>query len=269
VGASVIGSAHGTSGAPCQDAHMSAILHAEEGPVLAIAVGDGAGSCARSDVGSRVACDAAIAAIGRPLGRRAHVGTITRDDVERWILSAQAAVSERALEDDAPLREYRTTMLLAVIGRRRAVYAQIGDGAIVVGSAAAGTDAIVFSPVFWPENGEYANTTYFMTDPESLTHLQIKVAQQAPDEVAILSDGLQMLALSYRDRTAHAPFFQAMFGSVRQARKSSIPAMGGSLEAFLGSEQVLARTDDDKTLVLATRLTAPIASAGRNAQTEA
>lgn len=230
------------------------MIHAEEGLVLAIAVGDGAGSSARSDVGSRVACDAAIHAIARTLGRRAHVGTITSDDVEHWILSAQAAVAERAREDGTPLREYRTTILLAVVGRRYAVYAQIGDGAIVVGRPLGVGDAATFVPVFWPENGEYANTTYFMTDPESLTHLQVKVAQRAPDEIAVLSDGLQMLALSYRDRTAHSPFFHAMLGSVRQARRSAVSTLESSLKAFLGSDQVLARTDDDKTLVLATRL---------------
>lgn len=260
VGASVIGSSHGSSGTPCQDAHACGIARDEDGPVLVVVVGDGAGSSARSDVGSRTACDAALAAIQQTVARRAHVGTITTTDVEGWMLAAQGAVAARAEADGAPLRDYRTTLLLAVIGRRHAAYAQVGDGAIVAGehtdsdTPRSARTGMAYIPVFWPDNGEYANTTYFVTDPESLTHLQIAVRVPAPDAVALMSDGLQMLALSLRDRSAHAPFFDGMFGSVQSAVPAALPALGSGLGQFLASPAVVARTDDDKTLVLAHRV---------------
>jgi hypothetical protein len=60
-----------------------------------------------------------------------------------------------------------------------------------------------------------------------------------------------MLALNFATKTAHQPFFLPMFQSIRgtqDANDLQIP-----LRQFLDSEAVNARTDDDKTLVLAIR----------------
>jgi hypothetical protein len=70
------------------------------------------------------------------------------------------------------------------------------------------------------------------------------------DEVALLTDGLQSLALRFASREAHGPFFEPMFERLRGPEQPS----ESELAAFLGSGPVNARTDDDKTLVLATRL---------------
>jgi hypothetical protein len=64
---------------------------------------------------------------------------------------------------------------------------------------------------------------------------------------------LQRLALHYEGRTAHAPFFRPMFAPVRAADPGRAETLSTQLAAFLGSQPVNARTDDDKTLVLATR----------------
>ena len=72
--------------------------------------------------------------------------------------------------------------------------------------------------------------------------------------LALLSDGLQMLALNYGTKAAHQPFFAPMFASLRKADDAQellVP-----LKQFLDSKAVNDRTDDDKTLVLATRVVA-------------
>jgi hypothetical protein len=77
--------------------------------------------------------------------------------------------------------------------------------------------------------------------------------------VALLTDGLQGLALRFSTREAHGPFFEPMFARLRREREGEPKGLGKELRAFLGSAPVNQRTDDDKTLVLATRLPPPTA----------
>lgn len=73
------------------------------------------------------------------------------------------------------------------------------------------------------------------------------------DEVALLSDGLQRLALHYQTRTAHAAFFKPMLATLRDASEDALESLSARLEDYLSSPAVNERTDDDKTLVLASR----------------
>jgi len=133
--------------------------------------------------------------------------------------------------------------LLAIVARSAAVFAQIGDGGWVVekdGELVAGT---------WPQNGEFANTTTFITTESALDGMEFVRLEGQIAAVAGFTDGLQMLALDFAGRQAHAPFFKPMFDSVRHcADETSLLA---PLQGFLASEPVTARTDDDKTLVVA------------------
>jgi hypothetical protein len=71
------------------------------------------------------------------------------------------------------------------------------------------------------------------------------------DELALFTDGLQMLALHFASRSAHRPFFEPLFTTLREAANPE--ALGGPLREFLDSPAVNERTEDDKTLVLAIR----------------
>jgi hypothetical protein len=106
----------------------------------------------------------------------------------------------------------------------------------------------------WPVGGDYVNTTYFLTDDRALDHLQLLVQQPAADEVALFTDGLQMLLLQFDTRKAHGPFFEQMFAQLRKEPVGESERLTRALQEFLESPGVNSRTDDDKTLVLATRL---------------
>ena len=60
-----------------------------------------------------------------------------------------------------------------------------------------------------------------------------------------------MLALSKATGKVHGPFFKPMFENLRRAPNGDI--LRDSLSAFLNSSRVNERTDDDKTILLATR----------------
>jgi len=109
--------------------------------------------------------------------------------------------------------------------------------------------ADTYGVVFWPEQGEFANTTFFVTGPDALEHLRLEVCPRRLKNVALFTDGLQHVALSYQSQTPHAPFFAPMFGRLRSEEQWQ--SLGDSLKTFLESNAIIKRTDDDCTLMLA------------------
>jgi hypothetical protein len=177
-------------------------------------------------------------------GRVADLDEATLAD---WFRVAAWQIQEEADSEGRPVRDYACTLLCAVIDREAAAYAQLGDGAIVAGC---GED---IEPVFWPQQGEYANTTYFITAPEHLERVQMRTGAEVPERVALLSDGLQNLALRMVDRSAYPGFFSPLFRDLLRQPPGEAEALLEPLRDFLNSPRVNARTDDDKSLLLAVR----------------
>jgi hypothetical protein len=82
--------------------------------------------------------------------------------------------------------------------------------------------------------------------------LDAQIYATAPQLVALSTDGLLRLALKLPGGEPHAPFFAPLFNFV-SANDDAVQAQQ-RLAEFLNSERVCARTDDDKTLVLACRI---------------
>jgi hypothetical protein len=85
-----------------------------------------------------------------------------------------------------------------------------------------------------------------------------------PDEVVdmiLLTDGLERLALDMVARTTHDPFFDGLITPlVLTEGMGEKTQLSQHLESFLVSERVMARTDDDLSLILATRRAQPLGS---------
>jgi len=153
-----------------------------------------------------------------------------------------------AREAGVELRELSCTLLVALVDERSGVFFQVGDGAIVYRAADG------YRPALWPQQGEYANCTWFVTD-DAVAERVAAVRVAGVHELALLTDGLQGLALVFETRGAHGPFFAPMFAMLRAERRPE--ELTEPLREFLDSPAVNSRTGDDKTLVLATRLPAP------------
>jgi hypothetical protein len=245
VAASVAGTSHLAAGQACADAWVVRELALPRGEsLLFAAVADGAGSSDCGAEGARLACDTAAELAAEWAGIGPGLDAFGDDTAREWVERVRARVGETAAAEGREPRDYSATMLVALLEAASAVFLQVGDGAIVYRSASS-----PFTPALWPQNGEYANTTWFVTDEEAADLVQLARVRDV-DEVALLTDGLQSLALRFASREAHAPFFEPMFRSLRGPE----PAGDDAVAAFLGSKRVNARTDDDKTLVLATRL---------------
>ena len=100
-----------------------------------------------------------------------------------------------------------------------------------------------------PQSGEYINETTFLISPDALDKTQVTVWRGTPAQVAVFSDGLQMLALKLPEGTPHAPFFAPLFRFVAQMT-DEVEAQE-QLKAFLHSPRITERADDDLTLLLA------------------
>jgi hypothetical protein len=244
-GASVQGTSHLEKNVPCQDAH--ACLLTTRGDLL-LAVADGAGSAERSQEGAGIAVKQIIASLESALQNG------TPDTEPNWqALITQAfgdalqAVIQYADSDNAPLNAFATTLACAVVSNDWLAVGQIGDGAVVAQDA----DGNLFLTAR-PQRGEYANEAYFLTMPDGLSYLSIHTSRQFIRSLVLTTDGLLRLAFKLPDYEPSPQFFQPLLAFTAAADD---PEQARSdLAAFLDSERVNSRTDDDKTLVLAARV---------------
>jgi serine/threonine protein phosphatase PrpC len=248
--ASVIGTSHARNNTPCQDAHRWTLM--ENGPLL-IATADGAGTADRSQAGATLSVEIALAFLEGAL--TTHLPT----DEPGWerllteaFKQARAAVFALADAECLPARSFACTLTLVIVTDDWLVTGQIGDG-VVVAQTRSG-ELITVAP---PQRGEYANETHFLIADDALTNFDGRIYRQhetieALSALAVMTDGLLRLALDVTDHRPHAPFFTPLlnFAATHPDPKEA----RDQLHTFLASPRVNARTDDDKTLVLAARV---------------
>ena len=183
--------------------------------------------------------------------RTADATTITTIGFTKAVLE-EVRECLRALADGASvkLREFACTMLVAIIMPDRAVFWQIGDGAMCF--RVAGEER--YNYAFWPEKGDFANVTFFVTDDSAHERLEFDVLYRPVVELASFSDGLERLALDFVSGEAHTGFFNGLLPHLRGREAGFSEALSQDLVMFLASERVNKRTDDDKTLILASRI---------------
>ena len=248
--ACAIGTSHAKSGAPCQD-YASAVLRDQGGSeLLVVVVCDGAGSAAHSDVAShRVACELTELVFAH-LDEGARVADLTREIVMGWVEQVRDDLAQHAREFKRTLRDYACTLLCAIVGEDAAAFFQIGDGAIVVSH---GTED-GWSWVFWPQHGEYMNSTNFVVSANMPEVLEFELAPRRVDELAVFTDGIENLVLQFANKSVHAAFFDQMFEPLRRAGTAGCDErLCAGLAQYLSSPTICSKTDDDKTLVMATR----------------
>ncbi len=250
--ASVIGTSHLSSGLPCQDWAEVRFASSVEGETLVAVVSDGAGSASAAQVGAEVAAETLAELIVSHLEGGNRLADLTRVTVERWIGLVRDTLATRAADDQSAPAEYACTLLAAIIGEEVSAFLQIGDGAIVVSDG----ERESWSFVFWPQHGEFANITNFVTSANALEVFEFEVAPRRLDEFALFTDGLEHMLLLRSPRSVHQPFFDTMLMPVRASVADGVDAaLSAGLAVYLRQPVICDRTDDDKTLILASRCT--------------
>jgi serine/threonine protein phosphatase PrpC len=248
LGASARGTSHVRADLPCQDAHEVRLLSAD---CLLAAVADGLGSAERSDEGSKLAIQAALDSLARSLS----ADSISNSDEWNKILTKAFAdaiqkLEETSAETEIPLREYGTTLIVAVVQNDWLAVGHLGDGAIVAELANGEMKTISA-----PQRGEYANEVMPLTGQGALDVARFTTHQSEIEALALLTDGLQNLCIQNQTGEPHPQFFAPFFEAVKNPL--DVEETSQKLTEFLDSERVCAKTDDDKTLVIIGRTSAP------------
>lgn len=235
--ASVIGKGHIDLGLPCQDAFD----YAQNNNHLIAVVCDGAGSANRSELGAKTCASAItsfisshqdIAALAIPADYRACI-------VEA-IQSSRNAIFEAAASEACDVSDLSCTVVGAVLHKAGGCIFHIGDG---VGSAILEDGSSLTSH---PENGEYANETYFVTQDNWQDHLRLTPFSGLAKLLVLMSDGAMPFAFS------KAGLFQPFIGPVVSYLKNKTETEGGeSLHATMADERTWKITQDDKSLLIA------------------
>ncbi len=254
--ASVVGTSHLAVNAGCQDAYRCAVLpSADNTPILAVVVSDGAGSAEQGATGSAIVTTSLVEQMTAWAASGGTIKGLQHATVAEWLDGVRETIAAEAGTANLPMRAYAATLLMALADGRHAAFAQIGDGAIV--TADAGGD---WGCEFWPQRGTFANQTFFVTDDEAHTNLRFAHSLQPVMELAVFSDGLERVLLNMTEHRAHAPAFDKMLNPLRStAGDSHIASLSDALQRYLETPAITSRTDDDVTLVIATQLLPPLA----------
>ena len=208
--ASCRGSSHIQTGTRKQDAVST--FTCRSGEIFVAIVSDGAGSASHGGEGASVIC--------RTLGTqiRNHFSSSsvfpTDDFLWDWIDLARDNIAMAATKRSLAPRDFSATMVLAISDGNSTLIAHVGDGSVVVRDSC---DA-EWAAASWPAQGEYASTTYFVTeDPQA--RLRISRREAPIDALVAFTDGIERLALNYASDCAHQPFFKGIILPLEQIQQ--------------------------------------------------
>ena len=242
--ASCRGTSHVQGNLRCQDAMACSASGAHRSRFIAILC-DGAGSAAMGGEG------ATLAARVISVRARAHAlksaSSPTDETIHEWIDHARDVIEHTAQKRQLRSRDFAATLVCALSDGTDTTVIHIGDGCVV------GQDANDYAwyALTWPAHGEYASTTFFITD-DVQPRVVITRHQRRLSALVAFTDGLERLALDFASNQPHDPFFN---GIVRPL--AGITSVGRDrglsekLARYLDSASVNHRTDDDKSLIMA------------------
>jgi hypothetical protein len=171
----------------------------------------------------------------------------SHEAIETWFDVTRDLIGAVAQRHSCEIRDFAATSVSVVSTGSQTIIAHVGDGCAVLREAGSGR----WIAPSWPQQGEYAATTYFVTDPAAL-QLRITRVESAVNAFAVFSDGIERLALDFATKTPSNKFFDKISAPISASpSKGRDGDLSRSLLAYLGSSAVNSRTDDDKSLVVA------------------
>jgi hypothetical protein len=252
-GASVIGQSHLTSQIPCQDKFSCKV--SADGKWLSVAVSDGAGSALNAEAGAQITstifCEELLE-LSKQLESRAP-GEWINDFVVECVLKVRNQLRTKAKGDD--IKSFHCTLVAALVGPEGGFSIHIGDGSIFGGQFKHDTKLrevelnsnFVISK---PENGEYTNETFFITEGNWIKHLRVTPLPRL-DWVVACTDGGAALILENEVEVKPkflVPFFQELI--------SDGFTKHNYISEVLSDPKANALTTDDKTIFVAMRSSA-------------
>lgn len=231
----VQGRGHVKSNIPCQD---KTYFLSEKGTQV-IALADGAGSAALSHIGaeyvSRTICENLTDNFDSYFQENDGVA------IKRKIINDLVTGLKRvATENDCSIKDLASTLLMVAIKEDKYIIIHIGDG--VIGYLKNGQLKIASHP----ENGEFVNTTVFVTSADVLVTMKIlKGSLGNIDGFVLMSDGTESSFYNKKDKTL-APILKNLMEYTRILNVHCLES-----EIYKGFEDVIkSNTTDDCSMIL-------------------
>ena len=247
-GAKVQGPSHVQTNTPCQDAFYTGV--SQDGQWVSMVVSDGAGSAARAEEGSQLVAQVLSEKL---LDIAAHLSTRVpgawiNDFVIQQVIHVRELLRQKAGKDD--IRDFHCTLVAALVGPSGGFLIHIGDGSVLSGTATPDTTEenilnITINNQSKPENGEYANETFFITEKDWIKHLRISPVGKT-DWIMLATDGGCALTLQ-NESVPHITNLKDIF---QHLLKLSEENRSNAIQAWLETDGAKKLSNDDKTLVI-------------------
>jgi len=242
--AAAIGKSHIDAGTPCQDAYACEVV---EETLLAV-VCDGAGSQPLSHIGSEALSRLVVRELARRVSEGESFATMDANAfhgvIGDLIALARAEIEVAAEAAGLLLSCYAATLVGAVATGDGGYLFHIGDGQGAVRPQVASEGEILSMP----ENGEYANETYFFSGEEWREHLRITPIATPIRTVALMTDGAAPFVMTKGNTSLYGPFIDPVEKYLATASEADGRA---ALASTLEDPRTYRITGDDKTLLLA------------------
>jgi hypothetical protein len=244
--ASAAGSSHILAGTKLQDAkHCFVVTGKMNDRRFFAVIADGAGSAEFGGQGASIIC--------RTVGSQARSALRdvqempTDETIATWLDVARDRIQLAARRRERTARDFAATLVIVMASHQEVITAHVGDGAIV----ARNKNSVLWTVLSRPSHGQYASTTYFVTDNP---HPALRIGRHPNhfDALAAFSDGIENLVIDSSTGEPFAAFFGPMAKPLNASRAiGKDAALSKNLATFLASDELNKRTDDDKTLIVA------------------
>lgn len=159
------GTSHKSTNLPCQDSASYQIL-STLGASIAV-ISDGAGSVARSQIGSKTLTEMICSNLRTYLETEKN---ITKDSLTSFVKVGIKQVRNK-LAEIGNLNEFHATALILIQLPKKLFTFHIGDGSLNIGSYDKKNNIVITRSE--PENGEFSNETFFFTEDAWEQHMRV------------------------------------------------------------------------------------------------
>jgi len=177
----VIGQGHIKKSMPCQDRTFKLISKHKSGTFYGLSLADGAGSCQYSDIGAEIITKKILYFL------KSKFSYIMRykNPIPYIIKYIEKELTTVAIDKKINIKDLSSTLLFVVIKNNQFIIGHIGDG--IIGTLNKENKIQIIS---YPENGEYANSTFFTTSIKYKQRLRIiKGNIKNTEGFILMSDG--------------------------------------------------------------------------------
>ncbi|QWD48368.1 protein phosphatase 2C domain-containing protein [Polynucleobacter paneuropaeus] len=237
--AKTIGTSHLASGTVCQDSVETQLVRGGSNFILALS--DGAGSSKKSEIGSGLFTKRVCATLNEALSR---FNQLTDNELDKIVIKIIAAVRDELVKF-GDISDYHATALIAVGSLNQVRIYHIGDGSVLVGEKIGSNKYLLHRSN--PENGEFANETFFFTLNSWKEKLRI-ITVRNPVFCILCSDGVDPFLWDPSSGSRQG-FIKPVLKKIIEAGDSS--NANKSLQEIIEDPRTDSVTNDDKSIAIA------------------